>query len=133
MSIPASFTHYVKGGLSTVYGYFVGAKGSEVQIIDNSGNITPITLAFRADAGSTDDYAITLSPAPAAYTTGMLISFTANTANTGACTVNVNSLGAKSLKRGVATNPGNNFIKSGSVVVATYDGTNFQMIQPAAQ
>lgn len=90
-------------------------------------------LNFAADAGINDTYAITLAPAPAAYTTGMYIAFTANTANTGACTINVNGLGPKALKRGVSTDPGDNFIKVGSVVVCVYDGTNFQMIQPAAQ
>lgn len=88
---------------------------------------------FAADAGANDTYVITLAPAPAAYTTGMYIAFTANTANTGACTINVNSLGAKSLKRGVSTDPGDNYIKAGSVVVALYDGTNFQIVTPAAQ
>lgn len=91
------------------------------------------SFMFAADAGSNDTYAITLSPAPTAYTTGMMISFTANTANTGACSINVNALGAKALKKGVSTDPGDNFIKVGSVVVAVYDGTNFQMLQPAAQ
>jgi hypothetical protein len=90
-------------------------------------------LNFAADAGSNDTYVITLAPAPAAYTTGMYIAFTAATANTGACSINVNGLGAKALKRGVSTDPGDNFIKAGSVVLAIYDGTNFQMIQPAAQ
>lgn len=91
------------------------------------------TTNFAADAGSNDTYAITLAPAPTAYTTGMTITFTANTANTGACTINVNGLGAKALKKAVSTDPGDNFIKVGSVVVAVYDGTNFQMMQPAAQ
>lgn len=90
-------------------------------------------LNYAADAGANDTYAITLAPAPAAYTAGMYIAFKANTANTGACTIDVNSLGPKALKRGVSTDPGDNYIKAGSVVVAIYDGTNFQMIQPAAQ
>jgi len=101
--------------------------------INNSGGITTATLNYFTDAGSTDDYVATLSPAATAYTTGMMVTFKANTANTGACTVNVNGLGAKALKRGVSTDPADNFIKAGSIVVAVYDGTNFQMIQPAAQ
>jgi hypothetical protein len=101
--------------------------------LNNSGAITTGTLNFAADAQVSDTYVITLAPAPSAYATGMLIVFTATTANTGACTINVNALGAKALKRGVSTDPGDNFIKAGSVVMAVYDGTNFQMIQPAAQ
>ena len=82
---------------------------------------------FAADAEASDTYVITLSPAPTAYTTGMPIAFTANTANTGACTVNVNALGAKSLKVLNDRDPGNGYIESGSVVTAVYDGTNFQI------
>ena len=102
--------------------------------LQSTGNATiGGALNYAADAGATDAYAITLAPAPTAYTEGMVISFKANTANTGACSVNVNGLGAKSLKRGVSTDPGDNFIKVGSIVTAVYDGTNFQMLQPAAQ
>src|ERR1051326_9158900 len=53
------------------------------------------TWLFGADAGSNDTYVVTLSPAPAAYVTGQLYRFKANTANTGPCTVTFNSLGAK--------------------------------------
>lgn len=102
--------------------------------LDIPGTITVSgAINYAVDAQATDTYVVTLSPAASAYTAGMYISFKANTANTGACTVNVNGLGAKSLKRGVNTDPTDNFIKSGSIVMAIYDGTNFQMIQPAAQ
>lgn len=102
--------------------------------LQSTGNATiGGALNYAADAGASDAYAITLAPAPTAYTEGMYIAFKANTANTGACTINVNGLGAKSLKLGVSTDPGNDFIKVGSIVQAIYDGTNFQMIQPAAQ
>jgi len=96
------------------------------------GNLVSNTYNFAPDSVGSDAYAITLDPAPAAYTTGMMIVFTAGFANTGACTVNVNSLGVKSLKMLHDQDPGNNYIENGSVVMAVYDGTNFQMIQPAA-
>jgi len=96
------------------------------------GDLVANTYNFAADAEASDTYVITLDPAPAAYVNGMTIRFTANTANTGACTVNVNALGAKSLKVLHDRDPGNGYIESGSVVVAEYDGTNFQMIQPDA-
>lgn len=57
------------------------------------------SITYAADGGSTDTYAITLSPAITGYTTGMVIRFKANTANTGACTLNVNSKGAKTIKK----------------------------------
>jgi len=114
-------------------------SGTEKAQIDGSGNldlksmsVTAAKINFAADAEASDTYVITLDPAPTAYTTGMMITFTANTANTGACTVNVNSLGAKSLKSLHDQDPANDYIESGSVVVAVYDGTNFQIIQPDA-
>lgn len=114
------------------------AGGNDAVVVPGSLNVTGNAtvqgaLNYAADGGGTDSYAITLSPAPAAYVAGMHIAFKANTANTGACSINVNGLGAKALKRGVSTDPPDNFIKSGSIVLAIYDGTNFQMIQPAAQ
>ena len=43
---------------------------------------------YCADAGSTDTYACNLSSTPTGYVTGALYSFKANTANTGAATIN---------------------------------------------
>lgn len=40
---------------------------------------------------------ITLSPAPAALTVGMVVYFKADVANTGPATLNVNGLGAKNI------------------------------------
>jgi hypothetical protein len=89
-------------------------------------------LNFAADAEASDTYVITLSPAISSLTTGMMIVFTANTANTGACTLNVNSIGAVSLKSLHDQDPPNDYIESGSVVMVVYDGTNFQIISPDA-
>lgn len=91
------------------------------------GSLVADSYNFAADAEASDTYVISLDPAPDGYVTGMLITFTANTANTGACTVNVNALGAKSLKVNHDRDPGNGYIESGSVVTAVYDGTNFQI------
>ena len=49
---------------------------------------------YIADAGSTDDYVITVSPAITAYATGQIFTFEANTANTGVCTLAVCGLAA---------------------------------------
>lgn len=105
--------------------------GSSVQ---DAGYGNDVNREFALDTASTDDYVISLTPAPGSYYVGMKISFKAATANTGACTVNVNGLGAKSLVRPVAVTPSNNDILAGSIVTAIYDGTNFQMTQfiPAA-
>jgi hypothetical protein len=85
---------------------------------------------FGSDAGSTDAYVVTLSPAPIAYVTGQHYRFKANTANTGACTVNFNSLGAKTIKKaagGITTDLDTNDIRAGQWVDLVFDGTNMQM------
>lgn len=85
---------------------------------------------FAADAGSTDTYAATLDPAPTAYITGEHYRFKANTANTGACTINFNGLGAKTIKKaagGITTDLADNDIRVGQWVDLVYDGTNMQM------
>jgi hypothetical protein len=83
---------------------------------------------YAADGGSTDTYAITLSPAPAAYQTGMLVIFKANTINTGAATLNVNSLGAKTIKKWYNQDLADGDIKANQIVACVYDGTNFQLL-----
>ena len=55
---------------------------------------------FAKDAGSTDAYAITLVPTLPNYYNGLHVRFMANTANTGTATLNINSLGAKTIYKG---------------------------------
>lgn len=90
------------------------------------------TKVYAADAGSTDDYAITLAPAPSAYATGQTFRFKANTANTGAATLNVNSLGAKTIKKNYNSDLATGDILANQLVEVIYDGTNFQMLSPVA-
>jgi len=97
-----------------------------------AADIVSNTYNFAADTAADDDYLIALTPAPAAYTTGMMITFTAVTANTGACTVKVGALAVISLKSLHDQDPANDYIEAGSVVVAVYDGSVFQIITPDA-
>lgn len=85
---------------------------------------------FAADAGANDTYTATLSPVPTSYVTGTHYRFKANTANTGACTINFNGLGAKTIKKaagGITTDLADNDIRAGQWVDLVYDGTNMQM------
>lgn len=85
---------------------------------------------FAEDAGANDTYTATLAPVPTAYITGEHYRFKANTANTGACSINFNSLGAKTIKKvtgGITTDLDSNDIRSGQWVDLVYDGTNMQM------
>lgn len=85
---------------------------------------------FAVDAGANDTYVATLDPVPAAYETGQHYRFKANTANTGAATINFNSLGAKTIKKatgGITSDLADNDIRAGQWVDLVYDGTNMQM------
>src|SRR5574343_62524 len=75
------------------------AAGSDARLFVNPATLTTVqTYDYAADAGGTDAYAITVTPAPTAYVTGQVFRFKANTANTVTATLNVNSLGALTLK-----------------------------------
>lgn len=96
-----------------------------------TGSSTVSTENFAIDIGSTDDYAITLDPAIEVYTTGQQITFKANTANADAdATLNVNSLGVKSIVKGVDGALAANDILAGMFCVCLYNGTKFVLINP---
>jgi hypothetical protein len=74
-----------------------------------------------------DTYTTTISGFPAAYATGMVIKIKFANANTGSSTLNINSLGAKTLKKSGATNLASGDISAGQEFEVSYDGTNFQV------
>lgn len=87
-----------------------------------------VIYLWGGTVGGTAD-AITLTPSPAItlYSAGMRFAFAATGTNTGATTVNVSGLGAKSVKTllGAALAAGD--ITSGNVYSMTYDGTDFRV------
>jgi hypothetical protein len=85
---------------------------------------------FGTDAGSTDDYVITLSPIPTAYVAGMAILFVAATSNTTGATLNVNGLGQKAIVKRASTALATGDIVTGMRCFVVYDGTNFILINP---
>lgn len=62
-----------------------------------------LRMVVCADAGANDTYTCTASPTVASYTGLPLVRLTVNTANTGAATLNIDSVGAKSLVKLVGT------------------------------
>lgn len=86
------------------------------------------TGTYVATVGGTAD-AITLTPSPAiaAYTAGQRFSFVASGANTGATTVAISGLVAKSVTKNGSTALAASDISSGQLVTITYDGSRFQV------
>lgn len=84
-----------------------------------------------ATVSGTDTITGSLIPAPSAYATGNLFSFVASGTNTGAATINLNSLGAKSITKQGSTALAAGDIVSGQVYLIEYDGTRFQLLNPS--
>lgn len=96
----------------------------------NSTHIVPGPIAYVATTGSSNAYVAAPSPALAALTTGSWLALKANHTNTGAATLNVNSLGAVAIRKqtDVALEAGD--LRSGQVFWVTYDGTYWQLTSP---
>jgi hypothetical protein len=89
------------------------------------------TSAQIDSTGSANAYLITTAQPLTGYVRGMSpIRFKANFGNTGSATVNVNGLGAVTLKKqGGAANLASGDIASGGVYTLIFDGTNFQVLE----
>lgn len=98
----------------------------------NAESVVYSRHTYVGSPGGTADV-ITVSPgiAVGSYQAGLRVSFKAAADNTGAVTVNVSSLGAKSIVRpsGQALVAGD--IVSGQIIDIQYDGTNFIMMRAA--
>lgn len=84
-------------------------------------------LDYAVAGGSGSAYTLALSPALAAHIPGMPIRFKANHANTGAATININSLGAVAIKKNYNQALAANDILSGQIITICHDGTNYQV------
>ena len=87
-----------------------------------------IVTGTEAQGSTVNDYTVTVSPAPAAYTSSMLVAFKTTHANTSGVTIQVNALGTKTLLDADGTALTSNDIKSGGLVIAYYDGTSFYLV-----
>lgn len=88
------------------------------------------TYYTGTDAGANDSYVVTLSPVPPSLTTGMIVIFRANTANTTGCTINVNGLGVTTIVKRVSTTPATGDILALQWCMLVYNGTNFVLLNP---
>lgn len=86
------------------------------------------TFTLLSTISGTDTITAAAPLTLAAYAEGQCFQFTSAGANTGAATLNINSLGAKSITKNGTTALAAGNIPSGAVVVVRYDGTQFQLI-----
>ena len=90
-----------------------------------TGQIQDSSFIYAVDTGTANTYAIAPSPTITVYAAGQLFSFKATNANTGASTLTVSSLGAKTIKKHYNVDLEAGDIQSGGIYDVRYDGTNF--------
>ncbi|WP_211093588.1 hypothetical protein [Cohnella fermenti] len=112
----------VTGGTNptTLSGYGITDAAPSSHVSDLTSHVP-----YAAATGSANTYAVTLSPAPSSLTAGLALAAQISTANTGASTINVNGLGAKSIltSKGAALTSGK--LVAGGVYTLRYNGTAF--------
>lgn len=114
-----------------VINFYDGTDSIPIGTLNATTNVFSISSTAQElidTTGSADTYLATLAPAPTAYSAGLTVRCQFNIANTGASTINVNSLGVKDIKRqdGSALISGD-LVTSG-VYILVYDGTNFVLV-----
>lgn len=105
------------------------AGGTSARLFQNPSTIRAKLLNTGvADTGSANAVAIAPSPAITAYAAYQEFTFKAAASNTGATTINVNSLGTKNIyKNGTSALTGGEIV-TGGIYTVVYDGTQFQLI-----
>ena len=89
---------------------------------DNNGSIST--------TGSSNTYVLAASRVVAAYAAGDTYLVKFNHANTGASTIAIDGLSAKSIVKNQATALAANDILANMIGLISYDGTNFQLLTP---
>jgi len=93
-----------------------------------AGQVQDSAFSSGTVGGSANAVTLTLSPAPTAYASKMRVWWVVASTNTGAATVNVNSIGAKNIFKktagGIVALTGGEMVAT-QTVTATYDGTQF--------
>jgi hypothetical protein len=90
----------------------------------------PATYAnYAVDTGTVNSYVVTLNPAPSSLSSiiGLTVTFKPANTNTGASTLNLNSLGILNILDSSGNSLSSGALVSGSVYIVIYDGTQFRL------
>ena len=85
-------------------------------------------LLTATETGTASAHVLTPTTALVGYTTGLMLLYRPSNAGTGALTVNVSALGAKSVKTIAGADPTSGDILINQPVLLMYDGTNFVIL-----
>lgn len=89
-------------------------------------------LNYATDSGSANAYAVAPVPAITAYATGQVVTLKPANANTTTSTINVNALGAKTIKDMAGSNLASGALATTGIYTLVYDGTNFVLLNGAS-
>lgn len=103
----------------------VGAATART-MYSTAGQVQDSTLTYLTTITGTDTLTAVAPVLLSAYATGQVFHFLATGTNTGAVTININGIGAKSIKTQDGTDLAAGTLTSGLAVQIIYDGTNFQ-------
>lgn len=85
---------------------------------------------YVGSVSGTDTITGSLTPAIAAYATGMVVVLTPANTNTGAATLALNGLSAKNILTPLGGNVSGGALRAGYPAVLVYDGTRFILVSP---
>ena len=97
----------------------------------SAGQVQDSTFTYLTSVAGTNAITASAPVVMTAYATGQIFRFVAAGASTGAVTININSIGLKSVVRTDGSALVSGDIASGAAVQIMYDGTNFQLISDA--
>jgi uncharacterized protein YaiE (UPF0345 family) len=98
----------------------------------SAGQLQDGSITYLTSVAGTNTITAVGAVGMTAYATGQRFTFIAAGANTGACTININSIGAKAITKSGATALSAGDIASGAAIEVFYDGTQFQLISNSA-
>lgn len=108
-----------------------GSSGALIALTPDKQR-TVLTTDYVVDTGTKSAYAIAPTPAVTQYVAGMVFTFKATNANTAGATLNVNSLGVKTLTRGKASLRAED-IRTNYIVSVINTGTTFEVLSASGQ
>lgn len=94
----------------------------------SAGQIEDGSLNYLGTVSGTNTLTGSLTPTLTAYVTGMMIAFKVAVTNTASTTLNVNSVGALTIKNPEGNSLSGGELVAGNIVVVRYDGTNLQLV-----